>query len=64
MARQTLVKRHLKQYGIDLEWDGKVVRMKNGDHVIQEEDAWTGWAAGRLMKKMERECDSAATAMC
>ena len=64
MQKNALIKRHLAGFGIDLEWDGEEVKVKDGDRVLEAHEARTGLVAGRVMEKVEEECFQAASAMC
>jgi len=64
MQKNALIKRNLTGFGIDLEWDGREVKVKYGDRILEIYEARTGLAAGRVMERVEDECFAAASAMC
>lgn len=63
-----ILRRHLKDFGVDLVWDGKKViscqRSKRKINVLEEYEATTLQTATKIMRDLEDQYHAACTAMC
>lgn len=59
-----IIKRHVKPFNLDLEFDGHEVRVLDGDKVLDSTKVEGFRKGAKKMKEMEREMHMACSAMC